>query len=471
FSQNPPLKLPELNPYFATDFSLNPVDKARTIPQAIIKEQGKQIYTMGSRYFPNEPKASLMIAMQIVPEVIDLKLGVSAVLLGYMSDLALNKLAFQASVAGIHFSPMLTENGIAIGINGYTQHLDKLLHNVISQFSQFELSEDLLTQSKQRYIESLDRLEKDNALRQAATPFANFARYPYMEESKKRAMVEKITLADIEQIRQRLLTQATGLSFLSVGSLSDDQAKTLVANVEKQIKNHNSAIDFGRYLDISQSQRKLNFTKAIPHEDNALIMSYFPNGYDELQGRSLSALLRSIVSRWYFDDLRTDKQLGYVVYATNAKVGKTYGLQFAVQSPTASPQSIMQHNERFFGESLAKLNAMPADEFEKYRHSLIEKLEHKPESLAQEFEEFVADFTRGNDKFDDTAKMIEQVKQLTQQQVIDFFKKAMIDQHGFVFASQAIGTKKEINQAAALKGFEKVESIEELQKAFELKSY
>ena len=224
-------------------------------------------------------------------------------------------------------------------------------------------------------------------------------------------------------------------------------------------------------MDINQSQRKINYIKQIPHQDNAFAIAYFPTNYQELEGISRASLLKSIISRWYFDDLRTDKQLGYVVYATTTAVGKTSGLQFLVQSPTASAQTIMQHNERFFTETFTKLKEMPQAEFEKYRNSLIELLQHKPESLGQEFSEFLTDFARGNNKFDCKAQIIELIKQLTQQDIISFYQKAVIEQSGLIFASQAIGVNDKINQPANLNGFEKIDSIEKLQQEFEIKAY
>ncbi|MDO9777424.1 pitrilysin, partial [Glaesserella parasuis] len=92
FSQNPELKLPALNPYFATDFSLNESDKSRLKPQLIEAEQGTQIYAMPSHYFANEPKAKISLVLGITPKVEDLKQAVSAVLLGYMGDLVQSKI-------------------------------------------------------------------------------------------------------------------------------------------------------------------------------------------------------------------------------------------------------------------------------------------------------------------------------------------------------------------------------------------
>ena len=194
-------------------------------------------------------------------------------------------------------------------------------------------------------------------------------------------------------------------------------------------------------------------------------------GYDELAGEVRAMLLKDIISRWYFDDLRTNKQLGYVVYVAQAKVGKTSGIRFMVQSPNTSPKGIMQHNERFFVESLQKLTVLSESEFDQFKESLLNKLERKPESLSQEFENFSFDYARGNQQFDRKEKLMQAVKNLTKNDILEFYQNAVIEQQGLVFISQALGTKVKVADAISPQGFEKVENVEELQKAFEVKFY
>lgn len=471
FSKNPELKVPALNPYFTTDFSLNKVDKDRKKPLLIEKEKGTEVFAMGSQYFADEPKAMVDIHFSVLPRNYELKSYISASLLAYMHELDQTKIDFQSSVAGIGVDIDANNNSLTIDLAGYTQNLSKLLKDKLDSFTKFELKADVLAQAKQRFLEALDKKEKENALNQANAVMEDFLSYPYFSPDKKRKMVEEVQLADIEKSRQRLLNEATGLSVFSLGNFSDEQVKGIISDVSNYVKYNNSEIDHGKYFDISQSHRKLNYIKPITHQDNALSVAYFPNNGDEIDTLSQAYLLQDIISRWYFDDLRTDKQLGYVVYATTARVGKTAGLKFLVQSPTASNKTVMEHNERFFKETLAKLKAMSAEDFEKYRSSLIEILEHKPEALSQEFSNFSRDFSRGNDKFDRKEKLIERLKQLKLQDIIDFYQYTVIDQKGLAFASQTIGVNEKINQPADLKGFEKVESIEELQKQFERKSF
>lgn len=470
FSQNPSINLPALNPYFATDFSLIKKEQ-REVPELVEQAQGERIYAMASQYFGEDPKARIAINFSIMPRTDDLKESISATILSYMNNLAQTQLDFQASVAGINTEITTSANGMALQTEGYTQHLPKLIVDYLTRFSQFELNEKFLAQAKQRLIEALDGKKTANSLNQANEAFTNFASYPYFEEDKQHKMIAEITLADIQKVREKLVSQATGLKVLSVGNLSDQQVKELSKDVTKVIQNKNTALAKYRYLDINQSSRKLNVVKNVPNEDNALSIAFMAKDYAEMDSYVRVLFLKDMISRWYFDDLRTNKQLGYVVYATNGRIGTTSGLRFMVQSPNTSPKGIMEHNKRFFAESLEKLTALSEAEFNQFKESLLNKLTRKPESLSQEFSLFTYDFSLLNNRFDYRQKTIEAVKQLTKQDIVKFYQDTVIDQKGLVLVSQALGTKTKSTDAAVLSGFENIENIENLQKEFQLKFY
>lgn len=117
------------------------------------------------------------------------------------------------------------------------------------------------------------------------------------------------------------------------------------------------------------------------------------------------------------------------------------------------------------------LQNLSEDEFNRYRDSLVEKLQYKPESLSEEFTEFNSDFSRNNAKFDRLQQVIDLTKGLTKADIVEFYRKAVIEQSGFVFVSQAVGTKTKAEDVAKFDGFEQVESIEKLQREFEIKDY
>ncbi|STY60065.1 protease3 [Mannheimia haemolytica] len=53
----------------------------------------------------------------------------------------------------------------------------------------------------------------------------------------------------------------------------------------------------------------------------------------------------------------------------------------------------------------------------------MEKLQYKPESLAEEFSEFGSDFSRNNPKFDRLQQVIELTKALTKADIVAFYQK------------------------------------------------
>ena len=90
---------------------------------------------------------------------------------------------------------------------------------------------------------------------------------------------------------------------------------------------------------------------------------------------------------------------------------------------------------------------------------------------SQEFENFSFDYARGNQQFDRKEKLMQAVKNLTKNDILAFYQNAVIEQQGLVFISQALGTKVKAADAISPQGFEKVENVEELQKAFEVQFY
>ena len=471
FSANPEIHLPELNPYITTDFSVIKNDKPYEKPQLIEQRAGTKIYAMPSQYFPQDPKVELSLVFSVLPKNDELEHIFGTYALGYMNELAQSKLAFQSTIAGMQAYIHPNNNSLSIELSGYTQHLPELARDTLLKFKQFELTEKDLVQAKQRMHEALKQAEKEDSLTQANEIFSDFESYPYFDVEKQKGAIDKITLEQVDKIRTRLLSQATGMHLLSVGNFSDKQVQTLAGELGKLVNYKDNEFSRGSYVDISGIRAKWNKIIKVPNEDNALSILFIAQGYEETDGLIRATLLNDIISRWYFDDLRTEHQLGYVVSTTNNQIGKLSGIQFMVQSPNSTPAQIMQHNQRFLTQAADKLKALPDAEFNSYRESLLEKLRRKPESLEQEFGRYQYDFGRGNEKFDHNQILLDGVEKLTKQDIVDFYQRTMIEQEGVVFISQALGTKTTDHDAAEPAGFEKIESIEALQKRFPIKQW
>lgn len=468
----PAISLPEKNPYFATDFSNNNAGITRDKPKLLTEGPGLQVYNMPSALFPNDPHVHFRAVFNIYPPASDLKSTISASILNYMLHLNQSKISFQAAVAGMGVDISPSRNSLMIESSGYAQHLPRLTEDYVREFAQMPLSQALLDQGRQRYFEALDAQKQAGSLAQAVHIFDRFETYPAYETEAEREAVAAITLADIENLRRRLLNEATSMRVISVGNFSDSQVEKLTDTLQQHIKHSNHSLHRSRYPEVGNVARKISHTVTVPHEDNALSVLYIPNGYTHRESSIRANLLRRIISQWYFDDLRTDKQLGYHVGIDTHTIGQRSGLRFSVQSANTLLSEIMHHNQRFFQETLTKLEKLSDADFEQHRNAMLERLERKHESLHQEADGYMRDFTGHHRQFNSRQKGIDTLKKLSKADIITYYRQAVIDDgKKFVFAAQALGRKASVSKSLSLPGFEQITSISQLQSEFEIKEF
>ena len=69
----------------------------------------------------------------------------------------------------------------------------------------------------------------------------------------------------------------------------------------------------------------------------------------------------------FYSQLRTEKQLGYVVFETPLPLRKAPGLAFVVQSPVADPLTLETHISSFMDEMGEQMLSMTDAQLEKYK--------------------------------------------------------------------------------------------------------
>ena len=86
----------------------------------------------------------------------------------------------------------------------------------------------------------------------------------------------------------------------------------------------------------------------------------------------------------FFNDLRTQQQLGYVVFSRPVNTRDVIGAQFLVQSPTRSCQYQAHSINEFLVQMKAKVEQLSESEFETQRQAVLVKLQEKDISLSKQ---------------------------------------------------------------------------------------
>ncbi|ELY7390717.1 pitrilysin [Cronobacter universalis] len=461
------LTLPEPNPYIPGDFSLIKPQKPYAHPKLLIQEPELRVLYMPSRYFASEPRADITLVLRNEQAMNSAKNQVLFALNDYLAGIALDQLSNQASVGGISFSSS-ANSGLMISANGYTQHLRKLFLTLLDGYFSYEPTEDQLAQAKSWYKQMLASAEQGKAYDQAIMPVQMVSQVPYFQREERRVLLPEITLNDILAYRESLKTHARA-EFLVVGNLAPEQVKNFAQDAVRQLGLKGKSWTRTRDVSVEKTQQAI-FNKAGSSTDSALAALFVPVGYTEATSSACSAMLGQIISPWFYNQLRTQEQLGYAVFAFPMPVGRQWGIGFLLQSSEKQPDFLWKRYQAFFPEVESRLRALNAQDFAHIQQSIINDMQQAPQTLGEEASQVSKDFDRDNLNFDSRDKVVAEIRQLTPQKLADFFHQAVLARQGMTILSQVSGSQSPQAHYAAPEGWPVYQSVTDLQQSLPLLS-
>ncbi|MDB6372017.1 pitrilysin [Photorhabdus bodei] len=453
--------LPAPNPYIPDDLKLIKAGKSQKHPEMILEQQNVRLFYMPSQYFADEPKASITLDLHNAEGLNSAREQVTSSLLDYLAGLSLDQLSYQASVAGMNISTGSSQ-GLQLGVSGYTQNLPALLTSLISNYMAFTPTEEQLAQAKSWYREQIAVSNNAKAYDMAMQPLKRLSVVPYTEQSTRLEALETITVQDIVTYRHEMIKNVA-LQMMIIGNLTEQQSKVIAESAHNQLANQGTGWWIGNKVVIDKNY-PVNFQRVGSSTDGALAEVYIPTGYNRIEGYVYSSLLSNMLQPWFYDQLRTTEQLGYAVFAFNTSVGEQWGLGFLLQSNSKQPKYLNQRYQDFYQNAGNKLKAMSQADFEQYKNALINEKQQPPQTFYAEVARFSGDFSRNNFNFDSRDKMLEILKKTTQQQLINFYRNAVIKHRGLSLISQVIGKSGNLDGYAKLKGWKTYQNVTEFQK-------
>ena len=459
------LGLPQLNPYIPDDFTLVKPEKTYTHPELLVKEPGLRVLYMPSHYFASEPKANVTMVLRNPQAMDSAKNQVLFALNDYLAGIALDQLSNQASVGGIGFSTN-ANSGLMVNANGYTQRLPQLFEALLKGYFSYTPTQEQLDQAKSWYAQMMDSADKGKAYDQAIMPIQMVSQVPYFQREVRRALLPELTLKDVLDYRDVLKTNAKP-EFLVLGNMSPQRAKDLAHNVQNQLGTKGN--EWCRNKDVLvDKQHLVMFEKAGSSTDSALAAVYVPKGFDEIVSTAYSSMLGQIIQPWFYNQLRTQEQLGYAVFSFPMSVGRQWGIGFLLQSNDKQPAYLYQRFKAFYPTAEQKLRSMSAEDFAQMQQGMISEIMQAPQTLSQEASQLSKDFDRGNLDFDSRDKVIAEIKKLTPQKLADFFHQAVIEPQGMAVLSQIAGSNNGKVEYATPDGWKTWKEVSGLQQSLPL---
>lgn len=339
---------------------------------------------------------------------------------------ALNEKVYPIQLAGFSYGLSVEKKGIILSIGGYNSRLEDLLRLVTKNLLQITIDEIKFKDLKEVMIRSL----KNRKFGQAYSRASYYSHLLWLDkhytEKEKLAAIEPLTLDDVKAYAKKLYERVyiTGVAH---GNWTDDNVLKTVDTLLSEINSKPlpESDRFEQTVEVLDSGEKLRFSKQVLDNNNALAYG-IQVGEKSFDLQARLSMVSSIIESDFYTEMRTNQQLGYIVWSYQQRFEDRLFLKLVIQSATYGPFELNKRVNAWIAQSGKLFDGLTDEEFEKHRASLIISLEKKGESIAEVLGNIYYLATREKGDFLYKKKLIEKVKGLKKEDVVATGKKIFL---------------------------------------------
>eukprot|EP00521_Asterionellopsis_glacialis_P009710 CAMPEP_0195288988 /NCGR_PEP_ID=MMETSP0707-20130614/5445_1 /TAXON_ID=33640 /ORGANISM="Asterionellopsis glacialis, Strain CCMP134" /LENGTH=1193 /DNA_ID=CAMNT_0040348939 /DNA_START=96 /DNA_END=3677 /DNA_ORIENTATION=+ len=437
------LKLPALNEYIPTDFSLRCDDDenamvveeasadqkkkwAKESPKLVIERPDLRLWHKMDRTW-RVPKTNIKLSL-LSPNVYrsPRTMTMNRIFQRVLND-DLNSYVYDASIAGCNYRVMNLPTGYRISVSGYSEKLPFLLDTLTSRMLSLL---DQMKEGPEAHPALADMFKKasDNLLRETKnfrldSPYeiANYNSRLLMEEQVwhiddysnemegELAERDPLTMEECARVVEESLLGRVKAELLCMGNINEEEARKVVDVVDSHFLNPSRPLlesekPVFRSMKLPTKEEAVQIfgpevsDKSIPviHQEVAYSDSEANNAVElilqvgselelGIEGVAILDLISHMSYNSAYTQLRTKEQLGYIVSSFVRKtVGSTWGLSVVVQSSVALPETLEQRCEAWLELFRQELEEMDPNDLVMEANAVVAQLLERETKLAQE---------------------------------------------------------------------------------------
>jgi insulysin len=157
------------------------------------------------------------------------------------------------------------------------------------------------------------------------------------------------------------------------------------------------------------------------HHSNSCAYVNFQCGLQSTLKNMIVSLFNEIIKESCFTILRTQEQLGYIVFSTSSRNHGVLGMRIIVQSDR-SPMYVDSRIENYIETIQELLTNMTNEEFDKYKDALAVKLLEKPKGLMKQAMVYQSEIDTQEYNFNRAQIEVDALKTIVKDDIIQFYQ-------------------------------------------------
>jgi len=401
------LKLPDPNPFIAEDLSVKPLPEGGVPKKPVLLPTDglapvARIYHRQDDVF-RQPKASISFVIYTPFPMSSLHNCLCAELWCKIVAEALMEYAYDAYVAGVSYSLSSGAGSITLTLGGFNDKLSVLLGAVTAKMrSMTEAPENLWNIVSESYLDDLRNAAfRSQPYNQCTMRFNELtSRGGVYPSYKKVEAMKGLKRGDLDDLAAKLF-EKSHVEAISIGNLLPEDVQQLSRELVDGLQLREPLAELPARAEAVLPPGNTLWSLQSTDEDSPNHAVFVRMQVrDSVETDMLVQLLASVLSSKFFDELRTQQQLGYIV-GMAAGASSNFNYLIAVVQTEFPPEYARSRIDEFLNEKFAYVQeGLEQEEFEVCRQGLLSELRVKPKNLSEELRRYSGAFAKRTFDFD-----------------------------------------------------------------------
>jgi secreted Zn-dependent insulinase-like peptidase len=380
-------------------------------------------YARDTRF--DTPKANLFVGLRTEATRASARSNVLSTLLLDAVRTNINAWAYPAQLAGLDYSIYPHLRGITLRVGGYNDKLHVLMTRILTQVASPDITEQRFDIARDRLIDNLMNKAKNRPVDQTSEYIQTALIEGTWSTQDKLEAARSVTVDELRSFADNFLSEVDPV-MLAHGNLTEATALNLARQVNASVLRNSKLTDVprSRLRELPGSETVAGI--AVDHPDTGYTL-YAQGNNTSFAERATYRLLAQIVASRFFDELRTNQQLGYIVYAMPFEILETPALGMVVQSPEAGPNQI-DNAVRTFAESfMLTLADLKPEDLQREKQAVISKLMERDRQLGEISSRYWQEIDRAETDFNSREQLAEAIREVSWADLMEAFQGKVVE--------------------------------------------
>jgi secreted Zn-dependent insulinase-like peptidase len=438
---DPLLAMPEPNELLPEDLAVKPPRQASSRPVRVKQTPGFELWFQQDTSF-RVPRADFYVSVRSANSNDSAEHAVLTRLYVKLVNDQLNEYYYPAYLAGLKYDLYKHSRGFSVRVSGYNDKQRLLINRIAEALARPEITEAGFALAREEIARQLRNVSREPPHRQTLSQVPKLLLKPHWSEARQLSIVQELTADDLRRFIPVMLGEIDVVA-LAHGNLYRDEAFEFASALEEKLLRSAKPVSVPRNQVVKLPNAKKYVRQLdVDHPDSAIAL-YAQGSNKSYATRAKILLAAHILSAPFYGDLRTDKQLGYVVYVTALPLLEAPGIAFVIESPTTDPNELEAHVQRFLTDYADTIARMKDSDFANHRQGLLTRILDDEKQLSDRSDRYWREIDRNNFDFDSRERLADAAHRIEKDEFAAFFRKLLGPDTGKRLIVRVVGKQHE----------------------------